>query len=66
MEDKFVAEFKVARDQARQLLRDGKKDAAVKLLNDCFDRQYAEADKLMTSLYEAAKSKTAQAKNSEK
>ena len=60
LEDKFVAEFKVARDQARQLLRDGKKDAAVKLLNDCFDRQYAEAEKLMTSLYAAAKSKLAE------
>ena len=42
------------------MLRDGKKDEAVKLLNDCFDRQYAEADKLMTSLYEAAKAKVAE------
>jgi len=60
LEDKFIAEFKTTRDRARQLLKKGKKDEAVKLLNDCFDRQYAEADKLMTSLYEAAKSKTAE------
>ena len=59
LEDKFIAEFNTARDRARRLLRDGKKDDAVKLLNDCFERQYAEADKLMTSLWAAAKSKTA-------
>ena len=57
LEDKFLAEFKAVREQARQLLREGKKDDAVKLLNDCFDRQYAEADKLMTALYDAAKEK---------
>ena len=66
LEDKFIAEFKAARDQARKLLREGRKDEAVKLLTDCFDRQYAEADKLMTSLYEAAKSKIALTKNAEK
>ena len=57
LEDKFLAEFKAVREQARQLLREGKKDEAVNLLNDCFDRQYAEADKLMTALYAAAKEK---------
>ena len=66
LEDKFLAEFKAAREQARQLLEAGKKDEAVKLLNDCFDRQYAEADGLMTALFAAAKSKTAPAKNAEK
>ena len=59
LEDKFIAEFKSTRDRARRLLKDGKKDEAVKLLNDCFRRQYAEADRLMTSLYGAAKSKSA-------
>ena len=57
LEDKLVAEFKTVRAVARKLLREGKKDEAVKLLNDCFDRQYAEADKLMTALYAAAKEK---------
>ena len=58
LEDKFLAEFAAARDQARKLLREGKKDEAVKLLNECFDRQYAEADKLMTSLHAAAAEKS--------
>ena len=57
LEDKFVTEFKAVRAEARKLLREGKKDEAVKLLNDCFDRQYAEADALMTALYAAAKDK---------
>ena len=45
------------REVARTLLREGKMDEAVKLLNDCFDRQYAEADALMSALYAAAKEK---------
>ena len=57
LEDKFLAEFKAVRAEARKMLEAGKKDEAVKLLNDCFDRQYAEADKLMTALYDAAKEK---------
>ena len=62
LEDKFLAEFKTVRAEARKLLREGKKDEAVKLLNDCFDRQYAEADKLMSALYDAAKKKLAASK----
>ena len=62
LEDKLLAEFKAVRAEARQLLREGRKDEAVKLLNDCFDRQYAEADALMTALYAAAKEKLAAAK----
>ena len=57
LEDKLLAEFNAVRDQARKMLKEGKKDDAVKLLNDCFDRQYAEADKLMTALQSAAKEK---------
>ena len=57
LEDKFLAEFDAAREQARALLREGKKNEAVKLLNALFARHYAEADKLMTELdAEAAKS----------
>ena len=58
LEDKFLAEFAAARDEARKMLRGGKKDEAVKLLNDCFDRQYAEADELMTALQAAAAEKS--------
>jgi len=54
LEDKFLKEFGAARDRARNLLKAGKTDEAVKLLNDTFERQYAEADALMTSLQEAA------------
>ena len=61
LEDKFLKEFNAARDRARRLLRAGKTDEAVKLLNDTFERQYAEADELMTSLYEAARAKSAEA-----
>ena len=57
LEDKFLAEIRTVREQARKLLREGKKDDAVKLLNDCFDRQYAEADKLMTGLQNSAAEK---------
>ena len=60
LEDKFLAEFKAVRDQARRLLKEGKNDEAVKLLNDCFERQYAEADKLMTALQTAARAKVAE------
>ena len=57
LEDKFLAEFDAVRDQARKMLREGRKDEAVRLLNDCFDRQYAQADELMTSLQAAAAEK---------
>ena len=50
LEDKFMAEFEAVRDDARKLLRDGKMDEAVKLLNDCFARHFAEADAFMTRL----------------
>ena len=61
LEDKFLKEFDAARDRARQLLKSGNTDEAVKLLNDTFERQYAEADKLMTALDEVARKKTAEA-----
>ena len=58
LEEKFLAEFEAARDKARKLLRAGKKNEAVKLLNECFERQYAEADELMTALHSAATEKS--------
>ena len=59
LEDKFLAEFTTVRAEARRMLREGKKDEAVELLNACFARQFSEADRLMTELQAAAKSKTA-------
>lgn len=59
LEEKFLAEFAAVRAEARRLLEAGKQDAAAKLLNNCFKRQYAEADKLMTSLQKAARQKLA-------
>ena len=61
LEDKFLREFNAARDRARQLLRAGKTDEAVKLLNDTFERQYAEADAALTALYETARQKAPEA-----
>ncbi len=50
LEDKFLAEFNDVRARARKLLRKGRTDEAVKLLNDCFARQFAEADAFMIRL----------------
>ena len=66
LEDKFLKEFDAARDRARQLLRTGKKDEAVELLNATFERQYAEADKLLTALDEVARKKSAEAVKADK
>ena len=61
LEEKFLNEFVAARSRARLLLRDGKNSEAVKLLNDTFERQYAEADAVLTALDEAARKKSAEA-----
>ncbi|MBP5531894.1 MAG: hypothetical protein J6Y54_07710 [Lentisphaeria bacterium] len=61
LEDKFLKEFNAERGRARQLLQAGKTDEAVKLLNDTFERQYAEADAALTALDETARQKSAQA-----
>ena len=63
LEDKFLAEVDAVRDRARQLLKAGKKDEAVKLLNDCFARQFAEADVLLTRVHDqvVAQAKTKKA-----
>jgi uncharacterized protein (DUF2237 family) len=46
-EAKILPEYDKVREEARALLKAGKKDEAVKLLNECFARQYAEALKLL-------------------
>ena len=52
LEDKFLAEVNMVRDRARRLLKAGQKDEAVKLLDDCFARQFAEADLLLTRVHD--------------
>jgi len=55
LEDRLFPEYESIRDEARRLLRAGKRDEAVKLLNDCYERQFKAADELMTRLIEQAK-----------
>ncbi|MBQ6352669.1 MAG: hypothetical protein IJJ28_05340, partial [Lentisphaeria bacterium] len=42
-----MAEYDRVREEARQMLRAGQKAAAVQALNDCCDRQFAAALKLL-------------------
>ena len=42
LEKQLLAEFDAAREEARSFLRDGRRDEAKKLLNDCYARQYEE------------------------
>ena len=60
LEKELLAEYDAVREEARTLLKSGKRDAAVKLLNECYARQYARAEKLLTSLL--AEAEAAQAK----
>ena len=77
LEDKIVPEFAAARETARKLLREGKRDEAVKLLNEVYLRHYRQADKLLDELEtrfckektqapKKAKTKKAKAKKSKK
>ena len=54
LEDKFLAEFAATRAEARRLLKAGRKDEAAELLNACFERQFAQADKLLTRVHDEA------------
>ena len=51
-EAKTLPEYDRVREEARQLLRAGRTDEAVKLLNECFERQFKAADELLTRLVE--------------
>ena len=51
-EAKTLPEYDKVREEARKLLRAGKTDEAVKLLNDWFEKQFEAADKLLTRLVE--------------
>ena len=77
LEDGFIAEFAATRETARKLLREGKRDEAAKLLNECYLRHYQQADKLLDELDKrfckekpqapkAKKNKKAKAKKSKK
>lgn len=77
LEDTIIAEFTATREAARKLLREGKRDEAVKLLNDTYARHYRQADKLLDELEarfckekpqapKKAKTKEAKAKKSKK
>ena len=57
LEDKFLQEFSRTRDEARRLLKAGRRDEASRLLNECFARQFAEADALLTRVHSEAMNK---------
>ena len=52
LEDKIIPEYDKAREEARELLRAGKRAEAEKLLNATFARHFGEAEKLLKKLYE--------------
>ena len=54
LEKRLFAEYEAAREQARELLRSKRTDEAVKLLNECYLRQFAAAEKLLTRLRDEA------------
>jgi len=49
-ERRILPEYDRVREEARQLLKAGKKAEAVKLLNECYARQYAEAMRLLKEI----------------
>ena len=51
-EAKIFPEYDQVREEARKLLREGKQDEAVKLLNECFERQFKAADEFLDKLLE--------------
>ena len=48
----IFAEYAAVREKARELLRAGKEEEAVKLLNECFERQFKAADEFLDKLFE--------------
>ena len=47
LEDTLFAEYNAVREKARALLKSGNKEEAEKLLNDCYERQYEAALRLL-------------------
>jgi hypothetical protein len=66
LEDKFLKEFGSVRSEARGLLKAGRRNEAVKLLNDCFERQFAEADALLARVHNEAMGINKQTADAEK
>ena len=66
LEDKFLQEFSAERDKARRLLKAGNRAEAAKILNECFARQFAEADKLLSQVHAAAMNKSNEQTSSDK
>ena len=54
LEKRLLAEYEANREQAREMLREKRTDEAVKLLNECYLRQFAAAEKLLTELRDEA------------
>ena len=52
-EDKIIPEYEETREAARKLLREGKRDEAVKLLNEGFERHFRAADELMGKIFKS-------------
>jgi len=57
LEIRMLREYDSVRDAARQLLRDGKREEAVALLNACYARQFSAADELMGKIRRDAERK---------
>jgi len=51
-EERIFPEYEAVREEARKLLKSGKKAEAVDLLNKCYERQFKEAEKLLPQLVE--------------
>ena len=64
LEKQLFAEYEQTREQARKLLKEKRTDEAVKLLNECYQRQFRAAEKLLTDLRDAAAKNTAAAEKS--
>ena len=61
LEKQLFAEYEQTREQARKLLKEKRTDEAVKLLNECYLRQFRAAEKLLTDLRDEAAKNTAAA-----
>ena len=53
-EERTLAEYDQVREKARTLLKAGRRDEAVKLLEECYERHYAEGFKLLRDIADEA------------
>ena len=59
LEKQLFAEYEATREQAREMLREKRTDEAVKILNECYLRQFAAAEKLLNELLDAERKNSA-------